>query len=115
MISKSNGINTIEVNPAYTSQQCSSCTYVDKRNRNGDKFICLWCGMKMHADVNASCNIVQRRSLLPNGGLYTSVKATLVHLKQVFLENSGKYARGTTGKYEFPANPMLDNNYFIVK
>jgi hypothetical protein len=37
------------------------------------------------------------------------------HLKQVFLENSGKYARRTTGKYEFPADPMLENNYFIVK
>jgi hypothetical protein len=71
--------------------------------------------MKMHADVNASRNIIQRRSLLPNGGLYTSVKATLEYLKQVFLENSGKYARCTTGKYEFPADPMLDNNYFIVK
>jgi putative transposase len=88
---------------------------VDKKNRNGDKFICLYCGMKMHADVNASRNIIQRRSLLPNGGLYTSVKATLVHLKQVFLENSGKYARCTTGKYEFPSDPMLENNYFIVK
>jgi putative transposase len=109
------GINTIEVNPAYTSQQCSSCTYVDKRNRNGDKFICLYCGMKMHADVNASRNIVQRRSLLTTGGLYTSVKATLVNLKQVFLRNRGKYARCTTGKYEFPANPMLSNNKFLLE
>jgi hypothetical protein len=70
--------------------------------------------MKMHADVNASRNIVQRRSLLTTGGLYTSVKATLVHLKQVFSKNRSKYARCTTGNYEFPANPILSNNKFLL-
>jgi hypothetical protein len=66
------------------------------------------------AYAHASRNIVQRRSLLTTGGLYTSVKATLVHLKQVFLRNRGKYARCTTGKYEFPADPMLSNNKFLL-
>ena len=28
------GIDFIEVNPAYTSQSCSKCGYVDKKNRN---------------------------------------------------------------------------------
>jgi hypothetical protein len=30
------------------------------------------------------------------------------------VSKSGKYARCTTGKYEFPADPMLSNNKFVV-
>src|SRR5690606_35857456 len=50
------GIKIVEVNAAYSSQECSSCGYVDGRNRTEEQFRCLWCGKKQHADVNASRN-----------------------------------------------------------
>ena len=57
------GIASEEVDPAYTSQTCSSCGHVHKSNRNGDVFRCHRCGLTLHADVNAARNIRQRRSL----------------------------------------------------
>jgi len=58
------GIEVVEVNPAYTSQECSSCGYVDERNRrNTRKFECKACGRKINAQVNASRNFLQRSSL----------------------------------------------------
>jgi len=59
------GIVTQYVNAAYTSQECSSCGYVDKKNRKTRSlFICLCCGNKKQADINAAINIRERRSLL---------------------------------------------------
>lgn len=54
------GIEVEYVNPAYTSQTCSSCGYVDKNNRKGIDFKCLCCGKKLNANVNASLNISGR-------------------------------------------------------
>jgi len=53
------GIEIHEVEPAYTSQTCSCCGYVDKTQRKGEKFQCRHCGMRMHADVNGARNIAQ--------------------------------------------------------
>ena len=41
------------VNPAYTSQSCPSCYYVDRKNRNSrhDSFRCLHCGFTADEDV----------------------------------------------------------------
>lgn len=50
------GFTVTEVNPAYTSQTCNACGYVDEKNRNGDSFKCLYCGHAGHADVNAARN-----------------------------------------------------------
>ncbi len=57
------GIIVTEINPAYTSQTCSKCNYVDKRNRkNQETFICGFCHKKQNADINASKNILVRSS-----------------------------------------------------
>lgn len=41
-----------------TSQRCSVCGYIDKKNRlTQSTFICLKCGNTMNADYNASKNI----------------------------------------------------------
>jgi putative transposase len=53
------GIEIHEVEPAFTSQTCSCCGYVDKAQRKGEKFHCRHCGMRMHADVNGARNIAQ--------------------------------------------------------
>jgi hypothetical protein len=48
------------VNPAYTSQQCPSCGYRDRRNRSGIKFKCRTCGLISHADVVGGLNLLRR-------------------------------------------------------
>jgi putative transposase len=57
------GIVSTEINPAYTSQECSRCGYVDRRNRTSQSnFSCRWCGSEVHADVDAARVIKARRS-----------------------------------------------------
>ena len=52
------------VNPAYTSQSCPSCYYVDRKNRKSrhDDFRCLHCGFTANEDVRyrALTTVVQR-------------------------------------------------------
>jgi putative transposase len=55
------GIEVVEINPAYSSQSCSSCGYVDRGNRKRrEEFECKVCGRQLHADVNGSLNIKER-------------------------------------------------------
>ncbi|MEO3803960.1 transposase [Nonomuraea sp. B1E8] len=55
------GVAVIHVDPSYTSQQCSQCGHVDRRNRPGQAtFSCTSCGFAEHADVNAARNIASR-------------------------------------------------------
>lgn len=54
------GIRVVMVDPAYTSQQCNRCGYVDKRNRDRARFDCLRCGHSDDADHNAALNIRDR-------------------------------------------------------
>ena len=66
------GITVIRVNEAYTSQQCSFCGYVDKRNRKSrGRFVCRACGVLFNADLNAARNILQRylitQKVVPRG------------------------------------------------
>ena len=54
------GINLVKVSPAYTSQTCSKCGFVDSKNRKGEIFECTNCGIILDADYNASLNILHR-------------------------------------------------------
>ncbi len=55
------GITVVFINPAYTSQECPVCHYINKNNRyNRDNFKCLKCGYKNEADYVASLNIKNR-------------------------------------------------------
>ena len=54
------GIRVVKVNPAGTSQTCSSCRHADRESRNGERFECVASGRVMNADGNASCNIISR-------------------------------------------------------
>jgi IS605 OrfB family transposase len=62
------GIDFKKVDPAYTSQTCSACGFVDKASRKGGGFCCTKCGMQMDADVNAAKNILMRGAYSPPSG-----------------------------------------------
>jgi putative transposase len=51
----------IKVDPAYSSQACSSCGTVDKRSRKSQAlFACTVCGHRDNADRNAAIVILNR-------------------------------------------------------
>jgi putative transposase len=55
------GVVFVEVDPAYTSQTCSGCGWVDRRNRRSQAvFECGRCGFVGHADHNAALVIAAR-------------------------------------------------------
>ena len=55
------GVEFVHVDPAYTSQTCSACGWVDKRNRRCQAvFECGRCRFVGHADHNAAINIASR-------------------------------------------------------
>ncbi len=55
------GVLLVQVDPAYTSQQCSACGHIDRKNRpNQAEFCCRACGFSLGADRNASINISMR-------------------------------------------------------
>ena len=107
------GIKITEVNPAYSSQSCACCGYVDKRNRTRQKdFRCLWCGHKTHADLNAASNIKARRAR-PAGWLSIGKVSVLAELVREFGERSVRGLRsGKIGSRGAPADPRLTNPYF---
>lgn len=63
---RSNGIQVHYVSPAYTSQRCNVCGFIDRRNRDGSRFDCRRCKHSDDADHNASKNI--RDKYLSIGG-----------------------------------------------
>lgn len=106
------GITSTEVNPAYTSQTCSKCGYVDKKNRSSQAFRCLWCGHTKHADLNAALNIKKRRAL-PIGSVYQGKAAVLAGVMSAFSERRVRSLRpGRTGSRVAPADPRHENPYF---
>ena len=95
------------VNPAYTSQTCPHCYYVDRNNRDSKqgKFRCCHCGFTAIDDVTyqgltkvipkehlppeddfiAACNIAQRLSVLPD-----STKLHKDKIKDFFMQKHGE-------------------------
>ena len=88
------GIKITEVNPAYTSQECRVCGYVDERNRKGDRFKCLMCSHEGNADVDGSVTVLDRSSdeeISVNQGTY-KVFDVLVRRFCQALSNGSSYA-----------------------
>ncbi|ERG96711.1 MAG: transposase, IS605 OrfB family, central region [Haloquadratum walsbyi J07HQW2] len=55
------GPEVTQVNPAYTSQRCSSCGLTDDSNRRSKhQFVCQKCEDELNADYNASKNIARK-------------------------------------------------------
>jgi len=58
------GIPVFFVDPAHTSQRCSECDFIDRRNRKTQaEFVCLKCGHSENADINAAKNIALRAAV----------------------------------------------------
>lgn len=54
------GRQIIKIPAKYTSQRCSCCEQIDKRNRLSQaEFKCINCGYQENADVNAAKNILR--------------------------------------------------------
>jgi putative transposase len=100
------GIVTEYRQAAYTSQQCHSCGYVDKKNRSSQTaFCCLFCGLKQHADVQAARTLRDRRSVTVPGVQGAGRRQLLVQLSREFDQ---RYTRPRGG----PADPRFSNPYF---
>jgi putative transposase len=56
------GVPIIQVDPAYTSQRCTHCGHIDRRNRTSQaQFVCRDCGFTAeHADILGADNIALR-------------------------------------------------------
>ncbi|WP_344244172.1 transposase [Actinocorallia libanotica] len=55
------GVAVVFVDPRHTSQECSRCHHISRKNRpDQSTFLCTSCGFAEHADVNAGCTIAQR-------------------------------------------------------
>ncbi len=54
------GLIVAEVDPKFSSQQCSCCGYISPLNRDQEKFLCEECGYLDDADVQASSNLLTR-------------------------------------------------------
>lgn len=55
------GIPVKLTNPAYSSQRCPKCGFIDSVNRlNQEQFVCLSCGFATHADVVGALNHKER-------------------------------------------------------
>ncbi|MEV7084951.1 transposase [Streptomyces sp. NPDC093085] len=71
------GVPLVYVDPAYTSQRCSQCGHIDRRNRPSQAtFACRSCGALMHADDNASHNIGLKGEVVWTAGRESRVPAT---------------------------------------
>lgn len=85
------GTTIEEVNPAYTSQTCSSCDYVAKKNRRSQSvFICACCGLKLHADINAA-RCIDARSSSSIANIYKSKAFILDKLVTRFIERQASH------------------------
>lgn len=58
--SEENRVFLAFVEPAYSSQTCSSCGETHKKSRTGEMFKCVDCGYAEDADYNASLNVLRR-------------------------------------------------------
>jgi putative transposase len=61
-LSAKHGIAITEIPSPWSSCECSGCGYTAKHNRTARQFRCRFCGLKLHADVNAARVVASRRS-----------------------------------------------------
>jgi putative transposase len=93
----------IKVNPKHSSQECRSCGYIDKSNRDGEKFICVECGYREHADIGAAKTIRDRALKIVRGD---SAKLGVTNLNAQKISPRSSSKRGEFGN---PSNRDIKN------
>ena len=107
------GIITSYQNPAYTSQQCSVCGYVDKNNRKSQSvFQCKFCHSILHADVNAPRNLRKRSSQPTPFPLYMSKANILRELTGRFVDSLSETERKHHLRHSDAVSLLSANPYF---
>lgn len=101
-LSEEKGLQVTEVNPAYTSQECSGCGFIYRLNRKNRLFNCRFCGLKLHADVNAARVILSRRSR-SSEQLNISKKEIMVFYDETFLSNWGVSPLEFVRRHDLPS------------
>ena len=59
-VCENHGTILLVLPPHHSSNTCSKCHYVDKKNRKGENFKCLNCNHTNNSDINAAIVMVQR-------------------------------------------------------
>ncbi|MBR8840148.1 MAG: transposase [Stigonema ocellatum SAG 48.90 = DSM 106950] len=94
------GVPVIVVPAKHSSQECPECGHVDKKNREGEKFLCVNCKHVDHADTKASRTLAKRAGLVfPKNKLTLPPdwgKVTLVKLSVPFGTESKNQASGVS-------------------
>ena len=75
------GKQVVKVDARYTSQKCSNCGEIEKKNRNGSHYHCDRCGYREHADINAAKNI--RNNLISAAAEKQKAEQALVNVPYV--------------------------------
>ncbi|MFB8793830.1 MAG: transposase [Microcoleus sp.] len=88
------GKTVIKVNPKHSSQECRNCGHIDKSNRDGEKFICVECGDREHADISAAKTIRDRALKMVRGD---SPKPGVQHLNAQKISPRSKSKRDEFG------------------
>jgi len=100
------GIEIHKINPAYTSQECPQCHYVDKKNRpTQERFCCKSCGYTRNADVVGARNHFARSSDKELGNVYLNRKKILHTLVTRFVKRHPRPHSWANGL-------LLGNPYF---
>lgn len=79
-IEESHKVKVFRLNPAYSSLECSNCSYTDEANRKGRKFHCQCCNLSIHADIN-SARVLRKRRSLSNSDPFANVSKNKVYDK----------------------------------
>jgi putative transposase len=107
------GIMTKYENPAYSSQECSACGNVDKKNRKSQSvFECKFCHSILHADVNAPRNLRKRSSQLAAFPLYISHANILRGLTKRFVDSLSDTERSYHLRHSDAISLLSANLYF---
>lgn len=103
------GFTVADVEPAYSSQECNRCHYVDARNRQNSKFVCRACGHTTHADVNAARNHAQRACDASgrSGEQLAGRRSTRVTVLQGLVDRFATADRLATLRRQIAADPGL--------
>lgn len=95
-----------QVNPSYSSQMCPRCGFVHYKNRQGDRFQCLFCGHGGDSDTVAARNLLERLDD-PDIRLWTPKE----RVKAILLSRFHRRVES----WDFPFSPAQANLVMLVE